>query len=129
MCRLRPGEACSFDTEWFPTRAGSEFHGATDAGIVIQRLRATVLENGKVKLSGSFGLFYAGHLIARFYDEHGRSLGTVPVADVDPAEPVTLETEVSPAGRPARVSLHLEDEKGLDRGSLQEVRVGTGENR
>lgn len=129
MCRLRPGEACYLDTEWFPTRAGSEFHGATDAGIVIRRLQATVLETGKVKLSGSFGLFFSGHLVARFYDEHGRSLGTVPVVDVNPAEPVTLETEISPAGKPARVSLHLEDEKGLDRGSLQEVRVGTGENR
>jgi len=129
MCRLRPGEACYLDTEWLPTRAGSEFHGATDAGIVIRRLQATVLENGKVKLSGSFGLFFSGHLVARFYDEHGRSLGTVPVVDVNPAEPVTLDTEISPAGKPARVSLHLEDEKGLDRGSLQEVRVGAGENR
>ncbi len=129
MCRLRPGQACYLDTEWFPTRAGSEFHGATEAGIVSHPLRATVLENGKVKLSGSFGVFFSGHLVARFYDEHGRSLGTVPVVDVDPAEPVTLETEISPAGKPARVSLHLEDEKGLDRGSLQEVRVGAGENR
>ena len=30
-----PGESCSFETEWFPTRAGSEFHGVTDAGIVV----------------------------------------------------------------------------------------------
>ncbi len=129
MCRLRPGEACNLDTEWFPTRAGSEFHGATDAGIVVRPLRATGLENGKVKLSGSFGVFFPGHLVAHFYDEHGRKLGNVPVMDVNPAEPVSLETEVSPPGKPARVSLHLEDEAGLDRGSLQEVRVGSGENR
>jgi hypothetical protein len=129
MCRLRPGEACNLDTEWFPTRAGNEFHGATDAGIVIQRLRATVVENGKVKLSGSFGVFFSGHLVARFYDEHGHSLGTVPVVDVIPTEPVILEAEVSPPGKPARISLHLEDENGVDCGSLQEIRIGNRENR
>ncbi len=51
MCRLRPGESCSFETEWFPTRAGSEFHGATEAGIVIQTSSSKrSAANGKVKL-------------------------------------------------------------------------------
>jgi hypothetical protein len=27
LCRLRPGESCDLETEWFPTRVGSEFHG------------------------------------------------------------------------------------------------------
>lgn len=129
MCRLRPGESCDFETEWFPTRAGSEFHGVTDAGILIRPLRATGLDNGKVKLSGSFGVFFSGRLVAHFYDEHGRALGTVPIMNVNPEEPVSLETEIVPPGKPARLSLHLEDEQGVDRGSLQEVRIGTGDNR
>jgi hypothetical protein len=128
MCRLRPGETCSFETEWFPTRSGSEFHGVTDAGIVINPLRATGIENGKIKLSGSFGVFYAGRLVARVYDEHGRPLGTLPVMNVSPTEPVSLETEITPSGKAGRLSLHLEDDNGLDRGSLQEVRVLAGEN-
>jgi hypothetical protein len=129
MCRLRPGEACTFDTEWFPTRSGSEFHGATDAGIVIRPLRATALENGRIKLSGSFGVFFSGRLVARLYDEHGRSLGTMPVVDVSPADPVLLEAEIAPPGKAARLAVHVEDENGVDRGALQEVRVGTGDNR
>ena len=129
MCRLRPGETCNLDTEWFPTRAGSEFHGATDAGIVIRPLRASALENGKIKLSGSFGVFFSGRLLARFYDERGRSLGAMPVMDVNPAEPVSLEVEVAAPGKPARLSIHLEDDNGLDRGLLQEVHVGGGGNR
>jgi hypothetical protein len=128
MCRLRPGESCDFETEWFPTRAGSEFHGVTDAGILIRPLRATGLENGKIRLSGSFGVFFSGRLIAHFYDEHGRALGTMPIANVNPAEPVSLETEIVPPGKPSRLSLHLEDEHGVDRGSLHEVRFGTGDN-
>jgi hypothetical protein len=129
MCRLRSGESCDFETEWFPTRAGNEFHGVTDAGILIRPLRATGSENGKIKLSGSFGVFFSGRLVAHFYDVHGRSLGTMPVADVNPGEPVALDTEIAPPGKPARVSLHLEDEHAVDRGSLQEVRVGSGDKR
>jgi hypothetical protein len=129
MCRLRPGESCDFETEWFPTRAGSEFHGVTDAGIVMRPLRAIGLENGKIKLSASFAVFFSGRLVARFYDERGRSLGALPVVDVNPAEPVLLEAEIVAPGKPVRLSLHLEDEQGIDRGFLQEVRVGPEDNR
>jgi hypothetical protein len=131
MCHLRPGESCNFDTEWFPTRSGSEFHGATDAGIVLRPLQADRSEkdNGKIRLSGSFGVFFSGRLIAHFYDEHGSSLGTMPAADVNPAEAVSLDAELTPPGKPARVSLHLEDENGADRGAFQEVLVGGGDSR
>jgi hypothetical protein len=129
LCKLRSGEGCSFDTEWFPTRATSEFHGATDAGTILRPLRASNGENGKIKLSGSFGFFFTGRLVAHFYNEHGAMLQNIPVADIDPTEVVSLDTEVTASGEPARVSLHLEDSNGLDRGSLAEVVVGSGENR
>ena len=123
MCRLRPGESCDLETEWFPTRVGSEFHGVTDVGIVVTPLRAAYQEKDKIKLTGSFGVFFAGHLVAHLYDQHGSSLGTVRVAEVDPTAIVSLVTEVTPEKRPSRVSLHLEDENGLDRGAVGEVRV------
>jgi hypothetical protein len=123
MCRLRPGESCEFDTEWFPTRSGNEFHGVKDAGIVIRPLQAVLAENGKVRLSGSFGVFSSGHLAAHFYDEHGSLLSKISLANVDPAEPVVLDADLAPPGKPARVSLHVEDDRGVDYGSLQEVSV------
>ncbi len=128
MCRLRPEESCSFETEWFPTRAGSEFHGTSDAGIITRPLQASRLPDGKIKLSGSFGVFFAGRVVAHFYNEHGSPLGTVPVADANPTELLLLDAEIAPPGKPARLSLHLEDENGLDRGALQEVLVATGDN-
>jgi hypothetical protein len=128
MCRLRPNESCSFETEWFPTRSGSEFHGVTDAGIVIRPLRATGMESGKIKLFGSFGVFYPGRVIARFYDEHGRSVGTAPVIEVDPSKAVSLDTEISPPTKAVRLSIHLLDEGGTDRGALQEVQVNSQDN-
>jgi hypothetical protein len=123
MCHLRAGENCTFDTEWFPTRSGTEFHGVTDAGILIRPLQLTRGDDGKIKLSGAYGVFYPGHLIAHFYDEHGRNLGTVPVADVTPVDAVELQKELTPSGKAARVSIHLIDDEGIDRGALQEVQV------
>ena len=127
MCRLRPGESCTMDTEWFPTRSGSEFHGVTDAGVLIQSLRATRTQNGKISLSGTFGVFYSGHLVARLYDEHGHVAAVTSIADVSPAERVSLNTEIASPGKCSRLSIHLIDDSGLDRGALQELQF-TGED-
>jgi hypothetical protein len=127
MCRLRPGESCSFETEWFPTRSGNEFHGVSDAGIVVRPLRATGLDNGHITLSGAFGVFYSGRLMAHFYDDHGRPVGDMKVAEVTPTEAVALQSEIAPPEKSARVSLHLVDESGTDRGALQEVPVTPGQ--
>ena len=125
MCRLRPGESCTLETEWFPTRSESEFHGVTDAGIVMRPLRATSMENGTIKLSGSFGVFYSGRAIAHFYDEHGNSVGTTPIATVDPGKALSLDAEISAPAKSARLSIHVVDESGIDRGALQEVQVSS----
>jgi len=129
MCHLRPGEACQLETDWFPTRADSEFHGVTDAGIVTKPLLGVRLENGKVRLSGSFGVFFPGRLVAHFYNEHGSMTETMPLGAATPTNLVVLDTEIAPRGKPTRVSLHLEDQNGLDRGTLQEVPIRTGEVR
>jgi len=122
LCRLRPGESCDLDTEWFPTRGGRELQAFSEAGIVAHPLSAMRLGNGKLKLSGFFGVFYSGRLLAHLYDEHGGNLGTMPVVDVTPTESVSLDKEISCPDKVARLSLHLESD-GVDRGSLQEVRV------
>jgi hypothetical protein len=129
LCRLRPGDTCNLETEWFPTRVESEFHGATDAGIVVRPLRATRVESGKINLSGAFGVFFPGRLVAHLYNEHGAQLDSVAVKNVDPVELVGLQTEIAPSEKTTRISLHLEDWNGLDRGSLQEVPVSAPENR
>ena len=123
ICHLRPAESCQLETDWFPTRTGSEFHGVTDAGIITSPLRAVSLGNGKIKLTGSFGIFFPGKLVAHFYNEHGSSTGTVSLGDVSPAKLVLLDMETAPSGKPTRISLHLEDQAGLDRGALQEVPI------
>jgi hypothetical protein len=123
MCRLHSGESCGFDTEWLPTRAGDEFHGVKDSGIVIRPLQASLSKDGKVAFSGSFGVFFRGHLVAHFYNDHGAALGTLRIGDADPGEILRLEASVAAPGKAARVSLHVESEDGVDYGSLGEVPV------
>jgi hypothetical protein len=128
MCKLHPGDSCSFQTEWFPTRAGNDFHGVAEPGILIRPLEA-IQHSGKVRLSGSFGVFFGGRLIARFYDEHGSFLGAVSVARVNPTEMVSLDTEATPPGKATRVALHLQDDNEVDRGPLNEVQIRSEDNR
>ena len=78
LCRLRPGEACNLDTEWFPMRVGSELRAVSEAGIVVHPLKATLMESGKIKLAGAFGIFSEGQLVAHSYDHHGSELQKVP---------------------------------------------------
>jgi hypothetical protein len=123
LVQLRPGESRDLDTEWFPTRAGNEFHGVEDAGIVVHPLQAARLKSGHIQLSGSFGVFFAGRLVAHLYNENGAGVGMMALNQVDPADLVVLETELTPPAKVSRLSLHLEEANGLDRGSLQEVKV------
>lgn len=124
MVRLEPGETFNFDTQWFPTRADRDFQDATDAGVIVKPLHATRGPDGdKISLSGSFGVFYAGKLEARIYDVHGMFLGTRPLIEVDPRNPVSLQASVIDAAGAGRISLHVVDTNGLDRGSLGEVSV------
>lgn len=127
MVRLEPGEDFNFDTAWFPTRADAKFEGVTDAGVVLSPLRATGAGANEFALSGSFGVFFAGNLVAHLYDEHGAASGTRTLDAVDPSKPVTLRTSVSGAGRTGRVSVHVVDHNGVDRGALGEVAVEAAE--
>ena len=124
MVRLEPGEAFNFDTQWYPTRSGSDFQDVTDAGVVLKPLRATNDADGnKLRLTGSFGVFFSGKLEAWLYDGHGLLIARRALLEVDPRNPVSLQTIVTDARRAARISLHLLDANGLDRGSLGEVPV------
>jgi hypothetical protein len=89
----------------------------------VNPLKAAALENSKLRLSGSFGVFFSGKLVVRLYTQHGSAISTVPVADVDPAELASLAIEIPTTGNPGRVSLHLEDKNGMDRGALGEVYI------
>jgi hypothetical protein len=122
VVELAPGESYSMETEWFPTRMGSDFRTSTYAGVVGTQVTASATASGLV-LAGKFGVFFPGSLVARFYDRSGLSLGTMPLATVNPLQAIMLNSTVQAPAETARVSVHLLDAAGLDRGPLGETQV------
>ena len=67
-------------------------------------------------------MFYAGDLVAHLYPR-GSAENTVKLMSVTPTEPVQLQTTIQAPPNTSRVSVHLVDAKGVDRGPLGEVLV------
>ncbi len=122
MVSLRPGESYAFDTQWLPTRSGNNFVAVSDAGIVEVSPTAVPNANGLV-ITGTFDVFFPGTVRARFLNSSGSELGQVLLAKADPEEPLSLHAEVTAPALTARVSLHLVDDQGVDRGVLGEAEV------
>jgi hypothetical protein len=122
LVRLDPGETYAMDTQWFPTRMGSDLKAVTYAGVVGRPLSAAGTP-ASLTLAGGFGVYVAGQLEARFYDRGGARLGALAVQQVMPTELVALQQTVQAPADTTRVSLHLIDRQGVDRGPLGEVAV------
>jgi hypothetical protein len=122
MIELAPGESYAMDTQWFPALMGGDFKTAAYSGVVGTALAATHAAAG-VTLSGSFGVFYAGQLVAHFYSRGGESLGTAPIGPATPLQPTHLQATLAAPAETARVSVHVVDTQGLDRGPLGEALV------
>ena len=117
---LMPGETYAMDTYWFPSRMSPDLKTVTDAGLVDHPLVAKN-STGKLQLSGSFGVFFPGSLKAYLYDERGAEMKEVSLQSVQPQAPVQLSQTIITTKSVARVSVHLIDSSGLDRGALGEV--------
>jgi hypothetical protein len=122
MIELAPGESYTMQTEWLPTRMGSAFKTATWAGVIGEPLTAERTPDGLV-IAGTFGVFFTGHLSARLYDRGGLAVGSLTLPDVNPLEPVALHATVQAPADAARVSVHLVDAHGVDRGPLGEAQI------
>jgi hypothetical protein len=122
MAVLQPGEAYAFDTNWFPSRLNHDLATVTDAGLVGKPLVAR-RAGGNLDLSGSFGAFYPGVLKAFLYDEGGLKENEVTLQPVRPQDLIALHQSIAAAKNVARVSIHLIDSNGADRGALGEVFV------
>ena len=120
MVELAPGESYAMDTQWYPTRMGENFKTTTYSGVIGTPLTATATADGLV-LSGSFGVFYAGDLVAHLYG--GGAHTTAKLMSVVPTEPVHFHIILQAPPNTTRVSVHLVDSHGLDRGPLGEVPV------
>ena len=126
MAVLGPGQTYAFDTNWFPSRLTAGLTTLTDAGLVGQPLAAHRAA-GKIELAGSFGVFFPGELKAFLYDDGGLQVSQVSLVAVHPQDLVALHQTITAANNVNRVSIHVIDSNGTDRGALGEVFVTINE--
>jgi len=122
MVHLEPGSSFTFDTQWYPVRSDKGIKSVSELGVVEAPLVA-VLKSDGLHLSGRFGIFFPGELIAQVFDKRGgkqeKSLGKT-----DPLHTVQLDQTIAITPNAARVSLHLIGERGTDLGVIGEAVVG-----
>jgi hypothetical protein len=122
MATIAPGQTYAMDTKWYPARAGKEFAGVAEGGLIAEPLLAARTAAG-VRISGSFGVFFPGHVIAHFMDVRGVDLATLRLGNAKPAEPLNLSEEVKAPSGTLRVKVSVEGEHGENRGVLGETLV------
>ena len=125
MVRLQPGETYAMDTEWYPTRAGKDFSGVTDAGVIADHLRISSTP-GNQKLIGTFGVFFAGKILATFLDNRGKVISEKTLKAVTPQQSVKLEESLLIPRDASRVALYLVDSHAQGRKLLDEVSLTSG---
>jgi hypothetical protein len=122
IVKLKPAETYAFDTQWFPTRTEKELSSVRDAGIIESALNAS-RKTQSIVLGGKFAVFAPCHLVARIYDKNNSLTRNISLQAADPTKVVDLHQEVAIKNSDARVSIHVIDEKGEDRGALGEVAI------
>ena len=122
MIRLEPDASYAMETRWFPVRADKELRTVTPAGVVLRALATSLTAEG-LQLSGSFGVFFPGRLVAHVFDPRGLEIATEDLQPVDPQTPVELKQTIKAPLGAYRVSIHLDDEHGVDRSSLGEAEI------
>jgi hypothetical protein len=125
MIELQPGDGYAMDTNWHPTRGDHQLRGVTSAGVILSPLVASASGN-LLLISGTFGVFWPGKLTAQIIDAQGVERQTLEVQSVEPQTRAEVRHEVKLLQRSARVSIHLVDDQGVDRGSLGEAAIPSG---
>ena len=121
---LDPGEEYEFTVHWSPTSVLNPIVDANGAGAVSEPLAATVEpQRDNIRLTGVFGVFTPGTLIANFYGPMGEELGQDTLQTVDPREVVRLNRPVPLPNGTFRVSVSVRDEDGENQGFLGNVIV------
>ena len=72
----------------------------------------------KIELSGTFGVFFPGELKAFFYGNGGVQVGQTLLQAVQPQDLIALLQTIAAPANVDRVSIHVIDSGGVDRGAL-----------
>lgn len=112
--RFEPGEVKSFDITWGVCKVAGQVVDARPGGCVTSPFSVQRMD-GKLSLTGAFGVYDNGDLIAQTLDARGAVVAAIPLMAVAPGQPVFLSTEVAAGSDIAKVQLLVKTQKaGLD---------------
>ncbi len=120
LVRLEPGEDYRFELSWYAGRTGGPISEVTAAGAVHQPLHLS-RQGARHRLEGRFAVFYKGQATATFYSAAGERLAALDLGSVTPGEEFILKKDVALPENAYRVSVHVRDVQGDDRGLLAEL--------
>ena len=122
MVELKPGGSYALDTIWFPSRVAGRVMNTTEAGVIAAPITASRTGDG-IMVSGSLGVFFPGKLVARLFAANSAEILAVDLKSVTPQAAVQLQQEIKSPAVPQRLSVHLIDDQGNDRGTLGEATI------
>jgi hypothetical protein len=125
FAELRPGESYSFRLDWFAAKIGGNYPvlACTPVGVACEPFTARAAD-GKVRLAGRFGVFYAAQAALVVLDGDGKDLETIDLKlPVSPIEALVLDKEEPLPAKAASVRLVLLDSAGKEIGELARVQV------
>ena len=125
FAELRPGESYSFRLDWFAAKIGGNYPvlACTPVGVTCEPFTARAAD-GKVRLAGRFGVFYAAQAALVALDGDGKDLETIDLKlPVSPIEAIVLDKEEPLPAKAASVRLVLLDSAGKEIGELARVQV------
>ena len=125
FAELQPGESYSFRLEWCAAKIGGNYPvlACTPVGVTCEPFTARAAD-GKVRLAGRFGVFYAAQAALVALDGDGKDLETIDLKlPVSPIEALVLDKEEPLAAKAASVRLVLLDSAGKEIGELARVQV------
>jgi len=124
LVALAPGETYEFRTEWLLTRVGVPILAPEGGGVAHRSFGAARLEGGKVRVEGTFGVFYSGEAELQFKDSSGFPVARESLGRVTPLEPASVSREFAVPADVVRAVVRLKGEDGRDRGPVVSVPVG-----
>jgi hypothetical protein len=125
FAELRPGESYSFRLDWFAAQVGGNFSilACTPVGVTCEPFTAKAAD-GRLRLSGRFGVFYAAQAALVALDANGKDIETIDLKlPVSPLEALVIEKDEPLPTKAASVRLVLLDSAGKEIGELARTGV------
>lgn len=109
LTAIEPGAAATFALEWDACRCSGAVVDVEPAGCAAEELVAR-MAGDTAHLTGSFGVFDAGHLLVAWLDAGGKELAGTTMQRVDPLSVLDLDMLLTPPSAATDVELRVRAE-------------------